>query len=54
MSSADQYQNKPPIDAPITSSVDDNLGRSPVAHDFAASIRELDTSQGLVVGILGP
>lgn len=54
MSSADQYQKKPPIDAPITSSVDDNLGRAPVAHDFAASIRDLDTSQGLVVGILGP
>lgn len=54
MSGTDHSQEKPPIDAPITSSVDDNLGRAPVAHDFAASIRELDTSQGLVVGILGP
>lgn len=54
MSSADHPQKKPPIDAPITSSADDDLGRAPVAHDFAASIRELDTSQGLVVGILGP
>lgn len=54
MTRAEQPQEKPPIDAPITSSVDDDLGRAPVAHDFAASIRELDTSQGLVVGILGP
>ncbi|MCQ1952689.1 P-loop NTPase fold protein [Arthrobacter sp. zg-Y238] len=54
MSGTDHSQEKPPIDAPIASSVDDNLGRAPVAHDFAASIRELDTSQGLVVGILGP
>lgn len=54
MSSTDHPQEKPPIDAPITSSADDDLGRAPVAHDFAASIRELDTSQGLVVGVLGP
>lgn len=54
MSGTGHPQEKPPIDAPITSSVDDDLGRAPVAHDFAASIRELDTSQGLVVGILGP
>jgi predicted KAP-like P-loop ATPase len=54
MSNADQPQEKPPIDAPITSSADDDLGRAPVAHDFAESIRELDASEGLVVGILGP
>lgn len=54
MSSMQSSQEKPPIDAPITSSVDDALGRAPVAHDFAESIRELDASQGLVVGILGP
>lgn len=54
MNNIDHPQEKPPIDAPITSSVDDALGRAPVAHDFAASIRELDTSQGLVVGVLGP
>lgn len=54
MSGTDHPQEKPPIDAPITSSADDDLGRAPVAHDFAASIRELDTSQGLVVGVLGP
>lgn len=50
----DQPEQRPPIDAPITSSSEDDLGRAPVAHDFAESIRELDASQGLVVGILGP
>lgn len=54
MKSTDRPQEKPPIDAPITSSGEDDLGRAPVAHDFAESIRELDASQGLVVGILGP
>jgi predicted KAP-like P-loop ATPase len=54
MSDTEQPQEKPPIDAPITSSDDDDLGRAPVAHDFAESIRELDASQGLVVGVLGP
>jgi predicted KAP-like P-loop ATPase len=54
MNNSDQPQEKPPIDAPITSSADDDLGRAPVAHDFAESIRELDASEGLVVGILGP
>lgn len=54
MNSTDSPQEKPPIDAPITSSGEDDLGRAPVAHDFAESIRELDASQGLVVGILGP
>lgn len=54
MISTEQSQQRPPIDAPISSSADDDLGRAPVAHDFAESIRELDVSQGLVVGILGP
>ncbi|MFT0846680.1 P-loop NTPase fold protein [Actinomycetaceae bacterium L2_0104] len=54
MSNTEPPREKPPIDVPITSSVDDDLGRAPVAHDFAESIRELDASQGLVVGILGP
>ena len=54
MSTKNQPHEKPPIDAPIDSSADDDLGRAPVAHDFAESIRELDASQGLVVGILGP
>ncbi|KLO63407.1 hypothetical protein AA983_00730 [Dermacoccus sp. PE3] len=51
---SDHSQQSPPIDAPITSSREDDLGRAPVAQDFAESIRELDASQGLVVGILGP
>lgn len=51
---SDHPQQRPLIDAPITSSGEDDLGRAPVAQDFAESIRELDASQGLVVGILGP
>lgn len=54
MSDKNQPHEKLPIDAPIRSSADDDLGRSPVAHDFAESIRELDASEGLVVGVLGP
>lgn len=54
MSKSKQPQEKPPIDAPILSSEEDDLGRAPVAHDFAQTIRELDTSHGLVVGVLGP
>lgn len=45
---------KPPIDNPIASSKEDVLGRADVARDFAKSIRGLDTSQGAVVGVLGP
>lgn len=54
MSETEQPREKPPIDAPIKSSADDDLGRAPVAHDFVESIRELDASEGLVVGVLGP
>lgn len=54
MTEKEQPRDKPPVDAPIKSSADDDLGRAPVAHDFAASIRELDVSEGLVVGVLGP
>lgn len=54
MNSPEHPQEKPPIDAPITSSAEDNLGRAPVAHEFAALIRELDVSKGLAVGILVP
>ncbi|MEX8032721.1 P-loop NTPase fold protein [Microbacterium sp. 20-116] len=54
MSETEHPREKPPIDAPIKSSADDDLGRSPVAHDFVESIRELDASEGLVVGVLGP
>ena len=44
---------KPPVDNPIQSSEEDVLGRALVAKDFARSIRELDSSQGIVVGVLG-
>jgi hypothetical protein len=46
-------QNKPPIDVPINSSKEDVLGRAEVAHDFAKSIRRLDASEGIVIGVLG-
>lgn len=45
---------RPLIDAPIRSSAEDDLGRAPVAQEFAQSILELDASQGLVVALLGP
>lgn len=45
---------RPLIDAPIRSSAEDDLGRAPVAREFAQSILELDASQGLVVAVLGP
>ncbi len=41
------------VDNPITSSKEDVLDRSKVAHDFAKNIRILDASEGIVVGILG-
>ena len=44
---------KPPVDNPIQSSKEDVLGRAVVAKDFARSIRDLDASQGIVVGVLG-
>ncbi len=47
-------RRKTVIDAPIRSSAEDDLGRAPIAHAFARSILELDASQGLVVGVLGP
>jgi len=43
----------PPLDNAITASEEDVLGRAPVAHDFAQSIRELDASHGIVIGVLG-
>lgn len=42
------------VDNPISSSDEDMLGRADVAREFAKSIRELDASQGVVVGVLGP
>lgn len=43
----------PPVDKPISSAVEDAIGRAVVAHDFARSVRELDVSNGVVVGVLG-
>lgn len=45
--------NSLPIDHPITTSDQDVLGRAVVARDFARSIRDLDSSRGVVVGVLG-
>lgn len=42
-----------PVDNPITTSEQDVLGRATVAWDFARSVRELDASQGIVIGVLG-
>ncbi|GAA4345536.1 KAP family P-loop NTPase fold protein [Microbacterium rhizosphaerae] len=47
------YSKTPPVDNPISGSAEDVLGRAIVAHDFARSIRELDPSDGIVVGVLG-
>lgn len=46
-------QQEPPIDNPIASSAEDVLDRATIARDFAKSIRNLDTSRGVVVGVLG-
>ena len=53
MSDASKTGTSSTADQPIKSSSEDVLGRARSAHAFADSIRELDTSQGLVVGILG-
>lgn len=45
--------NSLPVDHPISSSGQDVLGRAAVAQDFARSVRELDASRGVVVGVLG-
>ncbi|WP_431792623.1 P-loop NTPase fold protein [Microbacterium paraoxydans] len=46
-------ETMPPVDNPIISSDQDALGRAAVAQEFARSIRGLDASQGVVVGVLG-
>ena len=43
-----------PSDNPIQSGDADMLGRRSVAVDFVESVRAIDASQGLVVGVLGP
>lgn len=40
-------------DIPIKTSSEDRFGRATLAHDFANSIRHLDASSGVVVGVLG-
>lgn len=52
--SNDRSGERPLIDAPIRSLAEDDLRRAPVAYAFAQSILELDASQGLVLGVLGP
>jgi len=46
----------PPIsgDNPITSRDQDRLGRLKPARAFATQVQELDASEGVVVGVLGP
>ena len=43
-----------PGDNPINNSEQDALDRAPAAHAFANDVSELDTSEGVVVGVLGP
>ncbi|MEC5171193.1 KAP family P-loop NTPase fold protein [Glaciihabitans sp. GrIS 2.15] len=55
MSEKDQSQGaRPSMDSPILSSDDDDLRRAPSARSLVRSIRKLDASKGLVVGIQGP
>lgn len=48
-----QGADKPPVDNPITSSDQDVLKRAPIADSFAAEVRRLDASEGIVVAVLG-
>ena len=43
-----------PIDRPIVDGAGDRLGRREHAVAFAHYLRELDSSTGIVVGVLGP
>lgn len=43
----------PPTDNPITGAAEDLLGRALVAQDFARTVRELDVTNGVTVGVLG-
>ncbi|WP_415855388.1 P-loop NTPase fold protein [Sinomonas sp. G460-2] len=43
-----------PVDHPIATSTEDALQRSPLAHDFARTLRSVSAAQGIVVGVLGP
>lgn len=41
-------------DNPIRDGREDRLGRTTVAHTFAKNVREVDSSEGAVVGVTGP
>ena len=41
-------------DNPIKNPEDDVIGRVAIAREFAQNVLELDTSEGVVVGVLGP
>ncbi len=41
-------------DNPIKNPEDDIIGRVATAREFAQNVLELDTSEGIVVGVLGP
>ncbi len=53
---SEEEQKAVPIiaDNPITSSEDDALGRLKPASSFAEQVLTLDSSEGVVVGVLGP
>lgn len=46
-------KTKVSIDNPIVSSKQDRLDRAVVAKDFAKTVRKFNTSEGLVVGVMG-
>ena len=41
-------------DNPIKSPKDDAIGRISIAQNFVQHVRALDTTEGVVVGVLGP
>jgi KAP family P-loop domain len=44
----------PRVDNPIKTSSEDALQRASLAHSFAHQVRELDTTEGMVIAVLGP
>lgn len=54
MTEDDQQRSRIAGDHPIESSEDDALGRTELAHRLAHQLLALDSSQGLVAGVLGP
>jgi hypothetical protein len=47
-------KNRLRSDRPVCDVVDDTLGRSSTARSFAKNVLDLDVSEGVVVGVLGP